>query len=263
MAGMQLPRSAAVASRLEVLDEAGSTNDELRRRATGPEEDGWPSFSVVATDTQTAGRGRLGRSWAAPAGTSLAVSVLLRTALPPAALGWLPLLAGVAMRRALTAVGASANVKWPNDVLLGERKVCGILAELLPGAVIVGTGVNLTLTEEQLPVPTATSLALAGVEATADDVLSGYLPALRAEVAALEAAGGDADRSGLRDRARAACGTLRRTVRVELPDGGTLVGTAVDLDADGRLLVSPTDAAGGAGVLVPITAGDITHLRYF
>ncbi len=129
---MQLPRSAALAARLEVLPSAGSTNDELMARATG--EDPWPHLSIVATDTQTRGRGRLGRTWTAPPGRSLAVSVLLRPGLPLDALGWLPLLAGVAVTRALAGLGVPARLKWPNDVLIGDRKVCGILSELLPDA---------------------------------------------------------------------------------------------------------------------------------
>ncbi|HEY8589263.1 MAG TPA: biotin--[acetyl-CoA-carboxylase] ligase [Naasia sp.] len=269
---MLLPRSSAIAARLDILERAGSTNDELRRAAAGPHAGRWPSFSVIATDTQTAGRGRLGRTWSAPPGTALAASLLLRTDLGPSALGWLPLIAGLAMSRALTGLGAAAELKWPNDILIGGRKVCGILAELIPGGVIVGTGVNLTLREEQLPVPTATSLALAGVDASADAVLAAYLAEMRGELAAFESARGDADASGVRDRVRAACGTLGRAVRVELPTGGALVGTATDLDADGRLLFSPAPAGAGGPAgsdnaqpskMVAVTAGDVTHLRYF
>lgn len=266
---MQLPRSASVAARLDLLVSAGSTNDELRRRATGPDAAAWPSFSVVATDTQTAGRGRLGRTWSAPPGASLAASLLIRAQLPPASFGWLPLIAGLAMRRALAGVGADAELKWPNDLLIDGRKVCGILAELVPGGVLIGTGVNLTLREDQLPVPTATSLALAGVDASADDVLAGYLAAMREELGALEAVGGDPEATGVRSRVREACGTLGRAVRVELPTGVALVGTAEDLDGAGRLLIRPSPGAPagsdnpGCGNVVAVTAGDVTHLRYF
>src|SRR4051812_18958939 len=172
---MQLPRASALTARLDVLDSAGSTNDELRARATGP--DAWPHLSAVATDNQLAGRGRLGRVWTAPPGGSLALSVLLRPDLPPEALGWLPLLSGLAVVRTLRGLGADASLKWPNDVLIGDRKVCGILAEMLPdgSGVIVGIGVNLSLTEDELPVPTATSLALEGIAADPDDVAAGIL----------------------------------------------------------------------------------------
>jgi len=256
---VQLPRSAALVSRLEVLPSAGSTNDELIARATGPEP--WPHLSVVATDTQTAGRGRLGRAWVAPAGTSLAVSILLRPGLPPSALGWLPLLTGLAVTRALRGLGAEASVKWPNDVLIGDRKVCGILAELLPDGtgVVLGAGINLTLTADQLPVPSATSLALEGIDAEADEVLASVLAELRSLLDDFTGAGGDADASGLRAAVVAACGTVGRAVRVQLPSGEVLRGTAAGILADGRLEVQPQ---GGTGPALPVSAGDVTHLRY-
>lgn len=263
---MHLPRSAAVAPRLEVLASAGSTNDELRRRVQHEPEE-WPDGSVLVTDDQTAGRGRLGRSWTAPAGGSIAISLLVRADLPPTAIGWLPLLAGLAMTRALRDLGVPAALKWPNDVLVRGRKLCGILAELLPGAdgLIVGAGVNLTLTEEELPVPTATSLAMEGVEPDPDAVLAGYLSAFRTELDALAAAGGSAERSGLRAAVLGVCDTVGRAVRVELPSAMPLQGVATGIDETGRLLVLPGDtphSGDSAGNAVPVSAGDVTHLRY-
>jgi BirA family biotin operon repressor/biotin-[acetyl-CoA-carboxylase] ligase len=259
---VDLDRSAALAARIAVLPSAGSTNDELIMRAGG--NDPWPSLSVVATDTQTAGRGRRGRAWVAPPGTSLAASVLLRPDLPSEALGWIPLLTGLAVARTLAAAGADARVKWPNDVLLGGRKVCGILAELLPGGagVVVGIGINLTLSPDQLPVPTATSLAIEGIALTADEVLAGCLTELRTLVGDLQAAGGDPEGSGLRAAVSAACDTIGRAVRVELPSGEVLLGTAVALGADGRLEVQADATSGGLGKIVSVSAGDVTHLRY-
>ncbi|MGN6743861.1 MAG: biotin--[acetyl-CoA-carboxylase] ligase, partial [Amnibacterium sp.] len=128
---MDLPRTAALAARLEVREEAGSTNADLAAAAGAAPAD-WPAWSVLVTDTQTAGRGRLGRSWTAPPGTSLAISVLLRPRIPADRYGWLSLLAGTAMAAALRDAGVAAAVKWPNDVLIGGRKVCGLLAEALP-----------------------------------------------------------------------------------------------------------------------------------
>src|SRR5690606_15502419 len=158
------PRSAAVAARLEVLAETPSTNDELVSLAANEAE--WPDFSAVVTDTQTAGRGRLGRVWVSPAGTALAVSVLVRadSSLRIDALGWLPLAAGLAMTRAVRLAlpdRDDVTLKWPNDVLVGGSKISGVLSELVVGrapSVVVGAGLNLTMTVEQLPVPTATSL---------------------------------------------------------------------------------------------------------
>ncbi|WP_210480552.1 biotin--[acetyl-CoA-carboxylase] ligase [Naasia sp. SYSU D00948] len=257
---MELPRSAALAARLEVLPSTGSTNDELIARATGP--DPWPHLSVVATDTQTRGRGRLGRTWTAPAGRSLAVSVLLRPGLPLGTLGWLPLLTGLAVARTLAALGGAARLKWPNDVLIGERKACGILAELLPdgSGVVVGVGVNLTLDEGELPVPTATSLALEGLDPDPDALLAGVLGELGSLVDRLAAAGGDAIAAGLRDDVVSACDTIGRAVRVELPSGEVVHGAATGIDGTGRLEVLPDGA--DAGNALHVAAGDVTHLRY-
>lgn len=278
---MQLNRSAALVPRLVILDNAGSTNDELGRSATA-DPAGWPDFSVVVTDDQRSGRGRMGRRWVAPPGKMLAISVLLRPVgengapLPPAAYGWLPLLGGVAMARAIGALGVDAAVKWPNDVLIGERKVCGVLSELLPGAaasapaapaapanqsalapVILGAGVNLTLTGDELPVDTATSLLLAGVDdPDPDAVLAGYLTELSALYRRLLAAGGDAGAGGIADAVREACQSLGRSVRVELPDGESLIGAAVDVDDTGRLVVEVN------GRRTAVAAGDVRHLRY-
>ena len=110
---MEFPSSRGIGARFEYLAEAGSTNDVLVTRATGPDASGWPDLSVIVTDNQTSGRGRLGRSWSAPSGKALAISVLLRPrladgALPANRFGWIPLLAGAAMTRAVRAVVAAA-----------------------------------------------------------------------------------------------------------------------------------------------------------
>lgn len=275
MSALELPRAAGVASRLVVVDETGSTNDDLVALASS-DPAGWPHFSVLATASQTGGKGRLGRVWQAPAGASLALSVLLRPELPVGSYGWLPLIAGLAMADAMRAsftvdadvVGlraAAVTLKWPNDVLIGGRKVSGILAELLPGltadnraaGVVVGVGVNLTMSEDELPVPTATSLAIEGVpHPDADEAAAAFLEGFAELYDALVAAGGDAEASGVLARALRECGTLGREVRVELPGGSILEGRAVSLDGSGRLVVEADGAA------TPVSAGDVTHLRY-
>jgi BirA family biotin operon repressor/biotin-[acetyl-CoA-carboxylase] ligase len=278
---MDFPLADAVTERLTVLPEAGSTNDVLRSMAAASD---LPDFTVVATLNQTAGRGRLDRVWVAPPGQALAVSVLLRPVLPGGGavaldrFGWIPLLAGLAMTRAVRGLlgdrgaGEGANpavvLKWPNDVLIDGAKVSGLLAELLPGGagVVVGAGLNLSIPREALPVPTATSLTLAGVPdavgaaggSLADRALAGYLGELGSLWAGFLAAGADAAAGGIRGAVMEACGTLGRPVRVALPDGTELLGEAVDLDAEGRLrLRTAPDAA-----LLTVAAGDITHLRY-
>jgi BirA family biotin operon repressor/biotin-[acetyl-CoA-carboxylase] ligase len=259
-----LPRSAAVAARLEVLDETPSTNDDLVSAAA--DAVAWPDFSVVVTANQTAGRGRLGRVWVSPPGSTLAVSVLVRAdaSLRIDALGWLPLAAGLAMTRAVREAlpgRDDVSLKWPNDVLVGGRKISGVLSELVVGeapSVVVGAGVNLTMTEAQLPVPTATSLVLAGAQhPDADGILSGYLLAFRGLLDAFRAAGGDARASGLQAAVTDACGTVGSRVSVELPGGKVLAGVARGIDVSGRILVQ----ADGSPDLTPVSAGDVTHLR--
>jgi BirA family biotin operon repressor/biotin-[acetyl-CoA-carboxylase] ligase len=271
---MQLPLTRAIVPSFELLDEAGSTNTELVTRASAGAQAGavnpLPHFTVLATTNQTAGRGRLGRTWVAPPGTTIAVSVLIAPGVTLDRLGWMPLLAGVAMCRAVrallpTSAGDAERVvglKWPNDVQVRGAKVCGILAEVVPGAtsaassaIVVGAGLNLTMTTDQLPVPTATSLTLEGADPIdlVDRALAAYLGALRELVDAHVAAAFDAD-SGLRAAVLAECTTIGAQVRVERPEG-ELRGRAIDIDSTGRLVVD-TGAA-----TVAVAAGDVTHVR--
>lgn len=252
---MDLTGSAAIASTLLILPECGSTNAELRSRATDAGR--WPHLSVLLTDSQTAGRGRLDRIWTTPPGAALAVSVLLRSL--PADLdawGWIPLAAGVAMTDAVAAQlpGREVGLKWPNDVLVDGRKICGILAEVADGAVIVGTGVNTAMRADELPVPTATSFAALGVRVDIDRLLSDYLGRLAEIVTALTTAG-DAVASGLHSEASTRCLTLGEQVAVSLPDGTDLRGRAVRLEMDGRLTVDAD------GVEHTVSAGDVIHAR--
>lgn len=257
---MELPLSAETAGRIWWLDESTSTNDELRSLAQAQDGDELPEFSVVVTDTQTSGRGRLGRTWTTPPRTALAASVLVRPTSPASSWGWLSLIAGVAMARAVSAAGASAELKWPNDVLIDGRKVCGILAELLPDGrgVIIGSGVNLSVSEDELPVPTATSLLIHEADTAIDPLLACYLRELRQLLTGFDAAHGNADTSGVRAAVRVACRTLGRTVRVVLPSGDDVVGEALDVDGSGRLVVQSATTA----QRVSVAAGDVTHLRY-
>lgn len=248
-------RARETASRLEVLPQTGSTNADLRAHAD--DEEHWPHLSALITRHQTAGRGRLDRTWVAPDGASLAISVLLRV-LPGAssARGWVPLAAGAAMVDAVAAQlpGHDVAVKWPNDVLVDGRKICGILAEAVGEAIIVGSGINTAMTAAQLPVPTATSFAVLGVEVDEDRLVAEYLRALGEHVSAL-AASDDAVAIGLHAAVTERCATLGLAVRVSLPDDRVLEGVATALDAEGRLLVSE------GGALRAVSAGDVVHVR--
>lgn len=259
-------------ARLEVVEQVGSTNAELLARA-GADPGAWPAPSVLTTDSQTRGRGRLGRQWEAPPRSGVALSLLVRPQAPVEAWGWLPLLAGVAVVGVVRDLaGLPAQVKWPNDVLVEGRKLCGILVEVLPGAVagtgpagvVVGVGVNATTTRAELDgggLGGATSLRLEGAASTDRDVLvRALVRALTAELARFEAAGGDAAASGLAARAAEACTTLGRDVVVHLPGGAQLRGVAEGLDGDGRLLVRREGAAADEGP-VPVSAGDVVHVR--
>ena len=260
---MHLPLTLAAVS-VTVLDAAGSTNDVVTARA-----DQAAHFDTVLTTTQTAGRGRLGRSWVAPPGSSLAMSILLKPVGPTGELldirmwGWLPLLAGLAMSRTVKELVPDREVglKWPNDVLIGTRKVSGILSELLPDAsgVVVGAGLNLSIADGDLPTPAATSLVLEGCRLSGDGLVdaaaSRYAHNLRSVVDAFMASNGDVETSGLRRATVLACSTIGRSVRVELPMKPHLQGTAIDIDHLGRLIVRTSD-----GAVQPVAAGDVTHV---
>jgi len=240
---------------IEVVAVTGSTNADLLRR-------GGPEGQVLVAESQTAGRGRMGRSWVSEPGASLTFSVLLRpVAVPPARRGWLPLLTGVAVASAVRDVsGVPATLKWPNDVLAGPRKLAGILAEQSGDAVVVGIGLNVSTPPGALPdVPAgglpATSLLAEGASVPREAVLAGILRELAARYLAFRA-DPDAARGGLLAEYRALCATLGRSVRVELPGGRVLAGVAADIDPDGRLLVTP-----GGESPVAVSAGDVIHLR--
>jgi BirA family biotin operon repressor/biotin-[acetyl-CoA-carboxylase] ligase len=219
---------------------------------------------VLVAEHQTAGRGRLGRAWEAPPRAGLTLSVLLRPGpgVPPDRWGWVPLLAGVAVSRALARTAQiDVRLKWPNDVQVDGRKLAGILAERAGDALVVGMGVNVSLTAEELPGPAATSLAAEGARTLdRDTLLRALLRELGRTYRGWRLGGGD-PAAGLRDAYVERCATLGRPVRVSLPGGGELLGEAVDVDAEGRLVVA-TPGAGGTGAgLQAVASGDVVHVR--
>ncbi|MDT0434349.1 MULTISPECIES: biotin--[acetyl-CoA-carboxylase] ligase [Streptomyces] len=255
-----LVREGGLWTDVRVVPSTGSTNTDLAARAVAGEA---AEGAVLVAEEQSAARGRLDRRWSAPARSGLFFSVLLEPDVPVARWGWLPLLTGVAVATGLSrAAGVDTSLKWPNDLLVtvggAERKAGGILAERAgERGVVVGVGINVTLKESELPVPNAGSLALAGAAGTDRD------PLLRAVLRLLEQwyerwreADGDPAASGLQETYAAGCSTLGRTVRAELPGGRDLIGEAVAVDGDGRLVLATE-----AGVQEPVGAGDIVHLR--
>ncbi|OQR61871.1 biotin--[acetyl-CoA-carboxylase] ligase [Streptomyces maremycinicus] len=256
-----LVREGGLWSRVDVVQSTGSTNSDLVAAAgAGKAAEG----AVLVAEEQTSGRGRLDRRWTAPPRSGLFFSVLLTPAeVPVARWGWLPLLTGVAVATGLArAAGVDTALKWPNDLLVTvggeERKAGGILAERAgQEAVVIGVGLNVTLRADELPVPQAGSLALAGALTTdRDPLLRGVLRALEEWYGRWRAADGDPGASGLQETYAAGCATLGRTVRAELPGDRSIVGEAVAVDGDGRLVIATKE-----GVQEPVGAGDIVHLR--
>jgi BirA family biotin operon repressor/biotin-[acetyl-CoA-carboxylase] ligase len=200
--------------------------------------------SVCVADYQTAGRGRLGRTWEAPVGAALLASVLLRPALPVERLHLVTAAVALAGRAAAFSVaGVEAGVKWPNDLVVdrpgGSQKLAGVLAEAELPWVVVGIGMNLSWAPE--------GAACLGAGVSRDGVLDSLLEALGPLVE---------DWSTVPSLYRAACSTLGRTVRVELPDpADSFTGVAADVSDDGHLLVD-------VGMcLRSVAAADIVHLR--
>ncbi|MEU2628508.1 MULTISPECIES: biotin--[acetyl-CoA-carboxylase] ligase [Kitasatospora] len=243
----------------DVVTETGSTNTDLAARA----RDGAPEGAVLVAEAQHAGRGRMERRWSAPPRSGLFLSMLLRpTGVPVERYGWLPILVGVAAAATVAKIAElDTGLKWPNDlqVTVGgeERKIGGILTELSGGAVVAGLGINVSLRAEELPVPTASSLALAGAAVTdRQTLLRGLLREFAELYGEWRAAAGDPHASGLLPAYTARCTTLGRPVRVQLPGERELTGEAVAVDGDGRLVVRTPD-----GARHPVAAGDVVHVR--
>jgi BirA family biotin operon repressor/biotin-[acetyl-CoA-carboxylase] ligase len=250
-------------SPLEVVERVPTT----MARAAELGEAGAPEGAIVVAEEQTAGRGRLGRTWVAPPGTSLLVSVLLRPALAPADLWLVASLAGVALVDAVEELAANAplhpraRLKWPNDLLLDGRKAAGLLAEAaMHGGrldwVVLGMGANVNQSLEDLPAQVAdaaTSVALAtGASVDRAELLGAWGERFEAGYRQLAAAETGPVLVAYRDRLE----TLGRQVRAERLAGGPVVGTAVDLSAGGNLVILT-----GSGARVEIATADVHHVR--
>jgi len=257
---------------LHILDETPSTNSAALALAQA----GAPDGTVVVADTQTSGRGRLGRQWYSPPGKNLYCSIILRRSLSPEQvshwLSWVPLLSAVAVARAIQVIsGLRPSLKWPNDILMEQRKVGGLLCESsgtgTPNAfVIVGIGLNVNMWRDAFPDDLrdlATSLAAeAGRPFDRAVLLATFLSELeiRYEAFLLGAVSDIQHEYALR------CATLRQRVRVEMTNGECgecIEGQAVSIGDDGSLQVI-VDNLGDPltrGTPVAIRAGDVVHLR--
>ncbi len=237
---------------VDVVAETASTNSDLLDEPNAADR------TVLVAENQIGGRGRLDRSWVSPPRAGLTVSVLLRPSVPVLRWGWLPLLAGVALCEAVNSdTGVTTSLKWPNDLLAPSgRKLAGLLAQTADGVVVIGIGLNVSTTAAELPVDTATSLALegaAGVDRTA--LLVSILTKLDARIAQWADTDGDPDACGLAAAYRALSATIGTAVRVHTGAGSALIGQALDVDEMGRLLVR-TDQRTQA-----VSAGDVEQLR--
>jgi BirA family biotin operon repressor/biotin-[acetyl-CoA-carboxylase] ligase len=250
-----LEGSSGMWRRIDVVEETGSTNaDLLARVASGDNVNG----VVLVAEHQTAGRGRHGRQWFAPPRSQITLSVGVGAAEVPAqAWGWLPLATGVAVVDALNEVASvTAALKWPNDVLAGDGKLAGILAEVAAPqpVIILGLGLNVTMTAEEAPDPAATSLSMLGVPLTDRNVLmQAVLRNLAARLSSWRNAKGADDM--LANDYRTCSLTLGTRVRATLPGDRTVEGTAADIDELGRLRIDTGTET------VTVSAGDIAHLR--
>lgn len=269
---------------VRVLKYTDSTNDDARALLSDPDPSvraALGELSIIATDDQRAGHGRLDRRWVTPPGTALAVTVIVR---PHAGLGqslapenyhWLNLIMGLSVREVLQDLGVEAKLKWPNDVIAGGKKCCGVLAQLIlepagknPAgtaatamSIAVGAGINLNMTSAQLPTETSTSASVQlGHPVNTEQVLIRLLEVFARRYRTFCGVGGDPERAGagepsLLEQAREHTLTLGAEVAVHLPDGRTVTGLAEDIDVQGRLLVREGKS------LTAYSVGDIEHLR--
>lgn len=239
---------------VRVLTSTGSTNAVVAEAARAGEPEGL----VVVAEHQTAGRGRLDRTWVSPPRAGLTLSLLLRPGVPPAARALLPLLLGSAAAAATSLVcGLDVRVKWPNDLVVDDRKLAGLLAETAGEAVVAGMGLNVSTRRDELPRADATSLTLeTGEPVDRHPVLLAVLRGMADEYAAWVAAGGAAD--AVLPAYRSRCATLDRDVTVTLPGRAEpLAGRAAAIDDAGHLVIEPA----GGGEPVAVSAGDVVHVR--
>lgn len=237
---MDLNLSSANSSRLVFFEQIGSTNQFLLDSAYDLQQ--WPDGSVVCAAEQTSGVGRNNRSWQSPAGESLSLSILIRK--PSGASHWYGMLLAMALTRSLVEQGADAGLKWPNDVLVGERKISGLLGQAAADYLVVGLGLNL----HSVAVEGSTSISEIGLDPDFDMQMAAILKEFSKLRAQYELSG----LAAILDELRAISLTLGKRVRVTIEDG-IIEGFATEIDEQGRLVLNDGEHV--------ISAGDIFHLR--
>ncbi len=255
--------------RIELRRQVGSTNREATELLRSGVEDG----TVVVADSQTEGRGRLSRHWFSPPGLNLYCSIVIRKRIAPERfsewLSWLPLSTALAAAEAIETVAATGiAVKWPNDLLLGDRKVGGILCESGTTAgngqyQVIGIGLNVNGTTEDFPQDLqgiATSLRQqTGHPIDRNRLLAQLLMELEGCIEELES--GTIEKIAFAYQCR--CSTIGKTVKAMLTDGTEFTGAAESIDHDGSLKVihRPLPSSGGPPRVLHLRAADIVHLR--
>lgn len=244
--------SGSVWTSLRVVQRTGSSNADLLAEAGR----GAPAGQVLIAEQQTAGRGRLDRRWESPPRSGLTVSFLLRPAVPKARWSWLPLLTGVALLQAVSRLAAiEAELKWPNDVLVEDRKLAGILATMTGDAVVIGFGLNVHARSSELPAGAVSLTGLGAACTDRDPLCRAILRRVAEWYQAWLQADGDPAGCGLLAAYTERCGTIGHFVRAEVMGSDPVLGTASGIDSDGRLVLA-TDAGD-----VVIAAADVTRVR--
>ena len=237
---------------VESVDTTGSTNADLAALSRAGEPEG----RVLVAAEQTAGRGRLDRTWVSPRGASLSLSMLLQPVHEFPRWGWLSLLTGMAVTSALTDIApekSRVQLKWPNDVLIDGGKVCGILSERIEhpsGArAVVGLGLNLELSRDELPVETATSLALEGFPVDRERLVASVLGHMEDYYGRWQSSG------SLRAEYRARCSSVGSELTITVAPDTVVRGRGYGVDEFGRLQVSTATG------LQAFAVGDVVHAR--
>ncbi len=232
--------------RVSVVEVTGSTQDDLVERV---EAGVAVAKSVIAAEFQSAGRGRLDRSFVAPQSSALTFSIYIEPKVNREEWSFIPLLAGLSMQEALTALDKSVTVgiKWPNDLLIAEKKIAGIISQATPRGVVIGIGVNVGMQIDELPVEHATSLAIANfAELDRNKILATFLNFFEVHLQVWELG------QTFTAQYRLASVTLGREVEISLPGDELIKATATGISETGALILDS-----GREVFV----GDVIHLR--